>query len=940
MKTWTKLALAGGSLIAAFVLLLAILPFFFRERIAQGVKGAINERVDARVDFGGVGVSLLRSFPNLRFTLDDLSIVGTGAFDGDTLLHVPRFRLVFDVRSAWRAWRGDEQIVVRSIVVDQPYVHARVRPDGAANWDIAPAADPAAPPAQAPAFKVGLRRLAVNGARIAYDDAQSSLYARLDGLDHTLSGDFTQERFRLRTRTGAAAVSVRQLGVPYLSGARLELRADVDADMANRRFTLKENRLALNELAFALDGAVTLRADNVDLDLIFDAERAAFKDVLSLVPAIYLQDFQGLQASGTVAVGGTVKGSYGADDFPALALRLDVANGMFRYADLPLPARDIFVNIAIVNPGGDADSTVIRLDRLDVTFGEDPFRARARIATPVSDPDVELALNGRIDLAGVGRTLKLKGVEELQGTVTTDAQARTRLSWIQQEQYERVAAAGRIDVKDLIVRGGELPHPLHIDDLGLALSPRHAELTALSARVGSSDFRATGRLENLLGFVLDNQALRGRATLASHYINLDEWQSDDELEVIPVPARLDLALTATIARMTFGDLQMTDARGAVRVQDERMTLENFSLRTLDGQLAMSGWYDTKDLARPGFDFDFALQNVDVRGAAATFNTVRVLAPAASYATGRFSAEVRMAGILQQDMAPVLNELNGHGSFRTHGIGVHGMPALNRLADVISVERLRDPALDDFLASFEVRDGRLHVRPFDLRLAGVRMNVFGSNGIDQSLDYRVVLEIPRALLGAEANRFVSGLLSQTGRVGVDLGSAEAVRLNGLISGTVTSPAVRMDFNDVVGSAAGAVREQLEQRARQEVDRRVEDVTQRLTDTRDEAREQARARAAARADSIIDDAEVRAAQIRAEAERLAENIRREGNAQADRILAEATSPLAQQAARPAAARVRREADERAHQLVREADRRAEQALEEARKRAEQVRGEAEG
>jgi hypothetical protein len=40
-----------------------------------------------------------------------------------------------------------------------------------------------------------------------------------------------------------------------------------------------------------------------------------------------------------------------------------VDNGAFQYPDLPLPARDIYVDLSIANPGGDADSTVVRLER-------------------------------------------------------------------------------------------------------------------------------------------------------------------------------------------------------------------------------------------------------------------------------------------------------------------------------------------------------------------------------------------------------------------------------------------------------------------------------------------------------------------------------------------------------------------------------------------------
>ena len=48
--------------------------------------------------------------------------------------------------------------------------------------------------------------------------------------------------------------------------------------------------------------------------------------------------------------------------FPSFAINTKVDNAAFQYPDLPLPARDIFVDLSLTNPGGSADSTVVKLD--------------------------------------------------------------------------------------------------------------------------------------------------------------------------------------------------------------------------------------------------------------------------------------------------------------------------------------------------------------------------------------------------------------------------------------------------------------------------------------------------------------------------------------------------------------------------------------------------
>lgn len=930
MRAWKTVLLVGAIVLAVVLTPLITLPFLFRDQVTERVKTEINRNVAARVDFGSVGITFFRNFPNITFSLNDLSVEGADAFEGDILARVGSFRLVLDLGSVVRAWRHDAPLVVRSVDVVRPVVHARVLEDGRASWDIFPdaAERDAAAAAEPDGFNVGLRRLTITDGHVLYEDERTGARASLEGLSHTLRGDFTRQQFDIGTSTLVDRLTFSHAGIPYLNGVTLDAAVDLAADLDARRFTFRQNRVRLNELALGFDGWAALGDSGVDVDVTFEADRAGFREILSLVPALYLEGFDGIRTAGTVAVRGHARGTYAESRVPAFVLGIDVADGMFQYPDLPLPARDIFADVAIENPGGDLDDTVVDVRRFAIRFGDDPFEARMRLASPVSDPDFDLAVRGRIDLADVARTVRLEGFEELAGVVTTDASARTRLSWLENGEYDRVSAAGHLDVRDVRLAGGDLPHATAIDELVLELSPSRAELTALRGTIGSSDFRATGSLDNLLGFALRGEPLRGEADVTSGFFLLDEWRSDEELDVILVPANLDLVLTAAVARIRHEELELHDARGRVRVKDQRMTLEDFALRGLGGGIVASGYYETVDPVAPAFDFHLSLEDIDIPAAAAALNTVRVMAPVAAYATGEFTADVRLDGVLGPDLSPRFELLNGAGTLRTFNVALRDFPALERAAEMAGLRELGQPALRDFASSIEIRGGRLHVDPFDVGFGASRMHVSGSNGFDQSLDYAVVLEVPRAELGTEANRVIGSLIAQAGRAGIDLEAVEAVRLNLRLGGTVTSPAVGLDFGSTVGSA----RDQVGRLVGDEVERRVEQVERQV----DAAREEASARARAEADRILLDAEQRAAAIREEAERLAETVRSQGYTQADRLLAEATTPVARMAARPAADRLRKETDERVARMIGEADRRADELVEAARARSDALLG----
>jgi hypothetical protein len=922
-----KILIWVGAPFAVILLALVLVPVLFKDRIAARARAGIERAVDAHVDWRDAGLTFFRNFPNVTLTLDDLTVRGTGSFEGDTLAAITGFRFVLDLGSVLF---GD-RTVVRSIDLQAPSLNLIVLEDGTANWDILREKDAAqADTGAGGGLDIELRRLAIRDGRIVFDNRRAGLYAALEDLDHTLRGDFSRERFTIRTQTRADSASVRFAGVPYLERAAIDVTADIDADMANRTFTFGDNVLRLNELELDFTGSVSARAgEDIALDITFASPQNEFRSLLSLVPAVWSHDFASLQTAGRLSVNGHITGSYGENAFPALALQASVDSASFRYPDLPLPARDIFFDLAIDNPGGDADSTVVNLRRLHARIGDDPINATMVLRTPVSDPAVDLAINGTLDLGAASRTFVLENVQELSGVVNADVAVQARKSDVTSGQYARVAASGDVVANNVILQTTTLPKRITVPELALGLSPRRAELRVLRGTIGNSDVLVRGWLDNLIGFVMGEGDLRGSATLESQRFDLTEWQSEDEQRsIIEVPPRIDVALNTSIVTLHHGRLDMTNARGVVHVKDRRLTIDSLRLGAVGGELRLAGFYETTDPTRPTFDVDVAITNADVAQAFEALTTVKMLAPVAGYAEGSFSTSLHLDGPLADDLTPVLAALTGRGTLQTTHVALQSFPLMDRLADALHSTRLRNPTLRDISTAIEIRDGRLHVRPFEIEAGNLTLMVGGSNGIDRSLDYQLIVRLPQSSIESDMRQALSSLFARAGEAGGALANASIVQVAVQVGGTIDDPSIELDVGagvrNVLQSLAGAARASVDS-ARAELEQRVDTVS-------DAARRQAEAAA----QRLIAEAEQRANVVREEARRLAETIRREAYQRADSLVARATSTVARLAAERAADRIRREADERATGITTEADSRADAIVAEARLEAARLRG----
>ena len=912
MTRRTRILAWLGAGVLLLLALLFVLPLLFRDRIADRVKTAVNQSVNAKVDWRDVGLSFFRDFPNLTVSLDGLSAVGVDRFRGDTLAAIRHLRVSLDLASVLGNVLGGKPVVVRTIELDQPRLRLVRLEDGTANWDIAKKTP--TPPQREAASKpmaVSLRRFEIKDATLALADRRAKLHASLAGYDQSLSGDFSQDLVGIRTKADADTVSVTFAGIPYLNRVQLGLTADINADLTKKNYSLKDTQLRLNDLRLNASGSANTAGKNTALDLAFKAPSTKFRSILSLVPAVYAHEFDEVKTAGTFAVDGRVKGEYGDSAFPSFALNAKVDSGAFQYPDLPLPARDIVMDLSLTNPGGSADSTLVNLRKFHLLIGRNPVDAALTVRTPVSDPDVDARMKGRVDLADVRRTLKLEGVDQLAGTIAADAAVRTRMSYVEKKEYGRIGASGTLDVGNLVVKGQSLPKPLAIQQASLRLAPERAELKSFSGTVGSSDIQASGTLQNLLGFVMRDDTLQGTATVRSNRFNLDEWRSSEgDLQIIPVPPRIDFGLAATVAELTYGKLKMSNARGRLRIKDQRVTLEDFQMATLGGTIGLSGFYETTNPVKPTFDVGLKMNKVDIPAAFQAFTTVQMLAPVARYAVGNMSTDLKLNGALGKNMIPLFPGLSGGGSVQTTNLDLKDFPPLQKVVDVTRLKFLDNPGLDAIRAAFQVHDGRLFVQPFDVKLAGTTMRVSGSNGLDQSLQYTLGLKVPRSLIGGAANDAIAGLVSKAGAAGLNLSAAPEIPLAIQLGGTVTSPSVKADVGSLTSSVTEGAQKAVEQAATQKVD--------------------------SAAMRLVQEAEQQAAGIRQQAESLAASVKREGYQQADSLTAKATNPLLKAAAQPAADQLRKQADQKAASIISEANKRADDVVAEARRKAAQPSG----
>lgn len=814
-----------------FVVLVAAavaIPYFFKDKIMAIVKTELNKQLNAKVDFKDVDISLIRHFPRLAVGLEELQIINVAPFEGDTLLAVKKIDAALNLMSVIK---GDK-MTIYNVTLDQPRVNAIVAANGDANWNITKpdTAQATADTAASKPFSMSLERYKVSDAYINYDDRQGNMQMIVDHLTHEGKGDFTQDLFTLETSTTAEAITFRYGLIPYLSHVGAKVDADLEIDNKTSTYTFKNGKVLMNNLELAVQGFFKLVNDSTyGMDLSFKAPSTKFKDLLSLVPSVYQQDFGKIKTEGTAAFDGFVKGTYSATQMPAFGLHLAVKNGFFQYPDLPKPVKNIQLALNVNNPDGVPDHTVVDMPAAHLEMDNTPLDLRLLVKTPISDMYVDGAAKGKLDLSKVTQFVKLEEGTQLTGLLDADISAKGNMSAIEKQQYDRFYAAGTLLLNNLLYKSKDYPDGVKVNNLSLKFNPRNVTVEQFSGQYLGTNFQANGEVNNLLAYMFKNAPLDGKLAVKADEVNLDKWMgttsstttaaTTDTANAGPfaVPANLDLGLQAQVGKVHYDKLDLTNLSGNLLIKDETVLMQQVKGNALQGSMEVNGSYSTKQSKHnPDIDLAYNVQNLDVQQTFNAFNTVQKLMPIGQFLSGKISSQLKLQGKLGKDMMPVLSSLNGDGNLLLIEGFLKKFAPVDQLASQLNVSQLKDISLKDIKSYFSFENGRVKINPFNVKLSNMNMAIAGSHGFDQSLDYTMQLALPRSIMGTQANSLINNLVKQASNKGIPVNVSDSVHLQVLFGGNMLKPTYKTDLQETASRAGAELKDQAATLVKNKVD----------------------------------------------------------------------------------------------------------------------------
>lgn len=907
---WKKsLKIAGISLFSVLILLL-LLPFAFKGKIVGAIQKAANENLNATVHFDNdVSIGLIRNFPNLSVGINHLQIVGKDSFANDTLIDAPHLGLVIDIASILNG----KETIIRKVQLTDARAKIIFLKSGAANFDIAKAdtgkVEPTPSDSSAP-MSLKINELNIENTRIHYVDHSLDFELITNGTNLNSSGDFADALFTLENEIGIDQLTMNFGGMTLLSKAKIKGNTNINMDMNQMKFGFADNEFKINDLPLKAKGWIKMGETDMDMDIDVSTPNSDFKSFLSVVPGCYTENFADVKTSGTMGLVFTMKGIMNDLRMPATHVELKIKDAGFQYPAMPANASNIQLNFLLDNTDGNPDNTHVVIAPLSANLGGDKLAVSLDMKTPVSNPYANGQVDVNLHLDRWKQLMPLESGTQVSGEVDAHFNFNGHYSAIAKEQFNDLKAGGALQLKNIAYTSTSTL-PLAIQNLAMTVSPSDFDLTVDQLKYGKSAMDIRGKLQNMLGYYLNDETLKGQLVINSKSIDLNEWMSAMSVSEAPaanqgeksdgkgtegtsaaentanntsasesprIPDNLDLMFNMNAGRLIYEDYDLQQATAKAEIKDGILNVNPLAASIFGARVEIASMSYTNPIGgKPTVKGGFNILNVNPANLATTLSLVKEYAPIVGRIQGLANIETQMGMQLKPNMDMDLATLTAGGLFNLFSGNLDVPSWMGETAKQLQWGATDKMSLKPTKAGFLIENGQFKLKD--------------SIGVNLPKECQMKLG---GYVDLSKQLHLGGTLMAKGR-----------KLPFTITGDMKNPKLTVGWKGALKEAAAPVVAQLKDKAFDALNKQVADILK-------EAKEKAdlmRSNGKETAEKMRTEAKELAAKQRSETDKAYTMAMDKAKKEADALVAAAKDPIQKKLAKVAAEKLLKEADKKA-------------------------------
>ena len=537
--------------------------------------------------------------------------------------------------------------------------------------------------------------------------------------------------------------------------------------------------------------------------------KAEIKASLNLAEISQMFPVEGLEMKGLFAMDISAEGTYDStmSVMPVLAGALSLKDGYIKSSEFPIPLENLRFTSNLSNPSGKMTDFKAVVRDFNMMMDGERFQANLDFSNLVNYT-WKATVKGGLDLEKITQIFPQDGME-VKGHILADLSSAGNYASLEAEKYDQLPTSGTMSISDFTFKEASVPYDVTITKASASLTPKRVALDSYTGTIGNSDISMKGEVVNYMGFIFgENELLKGTFNFTSNYLDLNqlmpEYEEDststseeEAYSAIEVPHNIDFVLDSKITHLHYMDMDIRNVDGTIIVRDGIANLQNLRLNMLGGAIMLTGAYNTNNPDVPKYNMSLNIENISIKESFETFTVVKKLAPVASNIIGNISTDFKISGDLGQDLMPKIETISGSGLLKILNATFGNADILTKLSTVTTLDKSDAVTMKNIAMGASIKDGRLDVKPFDIKLGDYPGSIQGSTGIDGSIDYSIKLNVP-------ASKFGSNLATVSNTLGMGkIDENSTVPLNISMGGSYLRPTFKLNSAGAKEQAKDAI-----------------------------------------------------------------------------------------------------------------------------------------
>jgi len=394
----------------------------------------------------------------------------------------------------------------------------------------------------------------------------------------------------------------------------------------------------------------------------------------------------------------------------------------------------------------DLHQATLSLKNITGSLNNEVFQANL-IVQDFIDSDVIFNFKGMIDAGSLIGFYPIKEVNALSGKLQTDISFEGKLSWLKMKATaQKASTIGTMEMQNLNFEYGATHLPIKNLNGSLQFNNNDLALSNVSLQAGNSDFLFNGFFKNIVTFLLfENQPIGIEADLKSNFLDMDQlfalgFGTDDnktheyEFSISP---NVHLNFNCDVQSLRYKRFTARKLKGDLLVKNEVAVSRNINLKTMGGDLSLSGIVDAKNHKAIDIMTTAKLNGIHVDSVFYVFKNFNQDFIEDKHLKGQATADVTFEMTLNEKLKLFPETLTADISTVIKNGELNDFEPIQKLNKYLDDEGLDKLRFADLKNDIHIEKKTIYIPQMEIRSNVTTLQISGTHTFDQQIDYRII-----------------------------------------------------------------------------------------------------------------------------------------------------------------------------------------------------------